>query len=168
MTIRERRRSIPRALPVTGAMTAVTAAVGSLATGRPENSRWFTRLRKPTIQPPSAVFPIVWTALYTDLAVCSAVTVDRLGETDADAARDYIRALAVNLVVNAGWSWVFFRAHRLAAAPVVAAALAASSADLVRRSATVDRAAAVALIPYPLWCTFATVLSAQIWRQNRG
>jgi hypothetical protein len=36
------------------------------------------------------VFPIVGTAHYTDIAVCSAVTADRLTET---AKREYLRAL---------------------------------------------------------------------------
>ncbi|WP_081315332.1 tryptophan-rich sensory protein [Rhodococcus opacus] len=40
--------------------------------------------------------------------------------------------------------------------------------DLVRRTAEVDRTAATALAPYPLWCVFATVLSASIWHRNRS
>ena len=47
-------------------------------------------------------------------------------------------ALAVNLAVNAGWSWVFFRWHRLGPAVGVAGLLTLSSADLVRRTARVS------------------------------
>jgi tryptophan-rich sensory protein len=49
----------------------------------------------------------------------------------------------------------------------VAGLLAASSADLVRRAADADPKLGVALAPYPLWCTFATVLSTDIWWLNR-
>jgi len=49
----------------------------------------------------------------------------------------------------------------------VAGLLAASSADLVRRAADADPKLGVALAPYPLWCSFATVLSTGIWRLNR-
>jgi translocator protein len=48
-----------------------------------------------------------------------------------------------------------------------AAALTLSSADLARRAAAADPRAGAALSPYPLWCAFATVLSAHIWRLNR-
>lgn len=164
----QHRPRIPANLSRTGAMTAIAALVGSAASGRPAKTSWFTYLRKPSFQPPPVVFPIVWTALYADIAVGSAITLDRLYEEGDDGgARNYSRALAANLVVNAGWSWVFFRWHRLAAAPVVAAILAVSSADLVRRSGRVDRGAGVALAPYAVWCAFATVLAAVIWRKNR-
>jgi tryptophan-rich sensory protein len=70
-------------------------------------------------------------------------------------------------VLNASWSWIFFNKHKLGLSAVAAGALAASSADLVRRAADADPKLGVALTPYPLWCSFATVLSAEIWRLNR-
>ncbi|OBI99425.1 TspO/MBR family protein, partial [Mycobacterium asiaticum] len=106
--------------------------------------------------------------LYTDIAATSAVTIDRLRATGRrDEARSYSIALAVNLVLNAGWSWLFFRFHKLGASALGAAVLTASSADLARRAADADPKAGVALSPYPLWCAFATVLSTHIWRLNR-
>ncbi|MGG7102010.1 TspO/MBR family protein [Rhodococcus sp. 24CO] len=159
---------IPRNLARTGALTTLTALVGSAASRSPEKTLWFRNLRKPAFQPPAVVFPVVWTALYADIAVTSAIAFDRLDETGDHAnTRRLALALLANLTVNAGWSWVFFRSHRLAAAPVIAAALAVSSSDLVIRVGRVDRSAGVALAPYPLWCSFATVLSAAIWRNNR-
>jgi translocator protein len=70
--------------------------------------------------------------------------------------------------LNAGWSWLFFRYHRLGASALGAAVLTASRADLVQRGAQADRRAGWALLPYPLWGAFATVLSTHIWRLNRG
>ncbi|MFF0492031.1 TspO/MBR family protein [Nocardia sp. NPDC004068] len=150
-----------RHLAETGAGVAAAAAVGSLAAGT--GSRWYQRVRKPWFQPPRAAFPIVWTLLYGDIAVTSARALDRATEAEARSLR---RALAVNLVLNASWTWVFFRAHRLGAATAVAGALTASSADLARRVAAVDRSGR-ALVVYPGWCAFATVLSAALWRRNR-
>jgi len=152
----------------TGALTAGTAVVGSAASRRPREDNWFASLRKPAFQPPPVVFPVVWTALYADIAVTSAAALARLQEEDPGSAAAYRRALVVNLAVNASWSWVFFRAHRLWAAPVVAGLLTASSTDLVRRTARSSPAAGAALAPYAVWCAFATVLSGTIWRINRG
>lgn len=149
----------------TVAAVVATTALGSVASADVKSS-WYLRLRKPAIQPPAVVFPIVWTLLYTDIAVTSAIVLDRLGPDDPDSGA-YRRALAVNLVLNAGWSWVFFKYHRLLPAIVVAAALAASSTDLVRRADRAGRPAAVALAPYAGWCSFATILTTAIWRRNR-
>ncbi|EPQ79282.1 tryptophan-rich sensory protein [Mycobacterium marinum str. Europe] len=111
---------------------------------------------------------MVWTALYGDIAASSAVAIDRLNATgQRDKARRYIGALSINLVLNAGWSWLFFRFHRLGASALGAAVLATSSADLVRRTADADRRAGLAMLPYAVWCAFATVLATHVWRLNR-
>jgi tryptophan-rich sensory protein len=157
----------------TAAATAATAAAGGVATD-PE-SRWYRRLRKPDWQPPALAFPVVWTALYADLAVSSAAALDSGSSDEAvgDGARArqiaaYRGALAANLVLNAGWSWLFWRARRPWLAAAECALLTASSADLVRRAYRLNRGAGAALAPYALWCGFATVLSTAIARLNPG
>jgi tryptophan-rich sensory protein len=150
------------------AAVAATAGLGGLASADVDGP-WYSGLEKPSFQPPPVAFPIAWTALYADLALTTAHALDRLERSGrAEEAAAYRRALAANLAVNAAWSWVFFRWHRLGPAVGVAGLLAVSSADLVRRTARVSKPAAVALAPYPAWCTFATVLSGAIWRLNRG
>ncbi|MBV9091465.1 MAG: tryptophan-rich sensory protein [Mycobacteriaceae bacterium] len=151
-----------RATTLIGTVVPVAAAAvaGSLAT-RPAESRWYRRLRKPRYQPPRQAFPIVWTLLYADLAISSAATIDR--SITREQALDYLRALGVNLALNASWSWLFFNRHMLKTSAAVAAALALSSADLTRRA---DRRVAPVLGLYPLWCAFASVLAAHIWQLN--
>ncbi|CQD10017.1 tryptophan-rich sensory protein [Mycobacterium lentiflavum] len=154
-------------LAATTLAVAVAAGTGGIASPR-RVPAWYTRLRKPAYQPPNAAFPIVWTGLYTDIATTSAVTLDKFRAAGQhDKARGYAAALTVNLLLNAGWSWLFFRFHKLGAAVLGAAALTASSADLARRAAAADPRAGAALAPYPLWCAFATVLATHIWRLNR-
>ena len=156
-----------RALVGTSLGTAAAAVVGSLAS-RSAIDTWYRTIDKPPYVPPNAVFPIAWTTLYTDIAVTSGKTIDTLGARgDEQAARSYTAALATNLVLNAGWSWLFFKAHKIGASAVAAAALTASSADLARRTAKVSPASGAALAPYPLWCAFATVMTTDIWRRNR-
>jgi benzodiazapine receptor len=154
-------------LTLTATTLAVSAASASGTLAGPQsNPAWYERLRKPSYQPPGIAFPVVWTALYGDIATTSAVAIDRFHAAEEhDKARGYIAALGVNLALNAGWSWLFFRYRKLGAAAVGAAALTVSSADLARRAA--DARVGAALLPYPLWCAFATVLSTHIWRLNR-
>jgi benzodiazapine receptor len=156
-----------KTLAATTLGVVVTAGSGNIASPA-RVPAWYSALRKPAYQPPKIAFPVVWTALYADIAATSAVAIDRLRTTGQhDKARRYVAALSVNLALNAGWSWVFFRYHKLGAAALGAAALTASSADLARRTADADPAAGSALLPYPVWCAFATVLSTHIWRLNR-
>ena len=157
------KKSIPA-----GTTLAVAAAAGAGSLASPRRTRaWYSRVRKPHYQPPGAVFPVVWTTLYADIAATSAVALDRFRAAGRhDEARRYTAALGVNLVLNGAWSWLFFRYHKLGASALGAAALTASSADLARRTAAADPRAGSALLPYPLWCAFATVLSTHIWRLN--
>ena len=62
---------------------------------------------------------------------------------------------------------MFFAKRRLGLGTLAAGALAVSSADLARRAGEADLKFGAALAPYPLWCGFATVMSADIWRLNR-
>ncbi len=153
-------------LAATTAAVAAAAASGSIASAKGIPA-WYSRLRKPPYQPPNAAFPVAWTTLYGDIAATSAVAIDRFRTTgQQDKARRYAAALAVNLVLNAGWSWLFFGYHKLGASALGAAALTASSADLARRAAQADPRAGLALSAYPAWCAFATVLATHVWRLN--
>ena len=135
-------------LAATTLAVAAAAGTGSIASPR-RVPTWYSRLRKPPYQPPGAAFPAVWTILYGDIAATSAVAIDAFRR------------------LNAGWSWLFFRYHKLGVSALGAAALTASSADLARRTAQAKPQAGLALSPYALWCAFATVLSTHIWRLNR-
>ena len=160
-------RNLLRALVATSTAVAATAVAGGTASAD-VRSAWYAALDKPPYQPPGQVFPVAWTALYTDIAVTGALTQAALRrEGRTGEARRFAAALAANLIANAGWSWVFFRWHRLAPASAVAGLLTLSSADLVRRAGRVSPRVAAALAPYPAWCGFATVLSTAIWRRNR-
>jgi len=155
-------------LIATGTSVAAAATAGSLASRPAIRSSWYARLRKPPYQPPQIVFAVVWPMLYADIAVVSASTIDELHDRGAARKlRAYQGALGLNLVLNGGWSWLFFNRRAFAASAAVAAALAASGADLTRRAIAVRGAGAAPLSLYPIWCGFAAVLSTHIWLLNR-
>jgi benzodiazapine receptor len=154
-----------RNLATTGGLVAAAAAAGSLATDA--DGEWYRDLEKPSWQPPPVAFPIVWTTLYADIAVTSAAVLnelDRRGE--AEQAAEFRKALAGNLALNGGWSWLFFRGHNLPASTLGAGVLALNSLRLARRAGRVDRRFALALAPYALWTAFATVLAGVVWSLN--
>jgi translocator protein len=153
--------SISRTRLAAAAGPLAAAVLGGLATD--PDSPWFRRLDKPAWYPPPQAFGIVWTGLYAGTAWAAGEVLDRLG----DRGRPFARAYALNLVLNAAWTPLFFRAHRLWPAAADAAVLTTSTVDLVRRAAAVSGPAAAVLAPYAAWTAFATALSTAIARRNR-
>ena len=154
---------LPPSLLRSSAAVAATAVIGTLGTD--VKSAWYRNLDKPTWQPPGAAFGPAWTTLYALLALACARTVDRLEKPEA--RRAFATAFGVNLALNAGWNWLFFKAHRPRLALTEIVVLEASTLDLTRRAARADSAAAAMLTPYAAWVAFATALNAAIARRNR-
>ncbi len=153
-------------LLATSAAVAATAAVGGAGTD--VRSEWYRRLDKPSWQPPGPVFGIAWTILYVLLAAAGARALDRAEQSpDPVERRRYLRSYAVNLLLNAGWTWSFFRTKRPPLGVAEVMLLLASTLELTWRTFRLDRAAGTALLPYAGWTSFATALSAEIARRNR-
>ena len=152
----------PRHLRRTSAAVAATAVVSVLGTD--VTSGWYRDLDKPDWQPPGAAFGPAWTTLYGLMALASARTLDQLDEPGE--RRAFATALGTNLVLNAGWNWLFFKARRPRWALAEILLLEASTIDLTRRAAKVDSPAATMLVPYAGWVAFATALNAAIARRN--
>ena len=150
-----------RHLPATTAAVVATAAAG--VAGTDVRSDWYARLDKPAWQPPGWVFGPAWTTLYALVAVSSARALDR---AEPAQRRSLAAALGVNLVLNTGWSWIFFTARRPRWALVEILVLEASTVDLLRRARRLDPAATWLLAPYAAWVGFATALTAAIARRN--
>lgn len=148
-----------------GTAVGICAGVGSILTD--PNNRFYKRLDLPAWQPPAALFPIAWTALYADIAVMNALVLADAAEADDKKGwRMQVAALGTNLVLNAGWTGVFFRSKRKKLAAAWAGGLAVSSADLVRRAwASAPQRGAV-LASYAAWTAFAFALSSEIARRN--
>jgi uncharacterized protein YbjT (DUF2867 family)/tryptophan-rich sensory protein len=154
-----------RVAKAVGIGVGASVVAGSLLTD--PKSAWYRGLRQPRWSPPGAAIPVVWTTLYGLIWLSSTATISELLDAGKkDEARGFAKALAVNLAINAGWSGLFFRAHRLPLAAVVSGILAASSADLSRRAAGTGEGKAGALGLYAAWCTFATALTARLAMLN--
>jgi translocator protein len=155
----------PRTIVSSIGLPLAAAALGSVATASGTRSSWYRDLAKPAIQPPSIVFPIAWSVLYAHSAIASGMAQEHMNEA---AARSYRRKLGLNMALNAGWCWSFFKGRQIGPSVVVAGALAASSADLARTAGAAYKPAGGFLVPYTAWTGFATVLNAAIWRRNRS
>ena len=73
---------------------------------------------------------------------------------------------AGQMVLNVAWTPAFFAAENLLAGLVVIVALWPAVVATVVGFDRVDRRAALLLVPYLAWVTFAAVLNYQFWRLN--
>ena len=147
-----------------GAAVAGTAWFGSRYSPKDPRIRdWYSALNKPAFNPPDAVFPVVWSALYALMAISGW----RVWRRDNSPERT--RALAfwgAQLATNADWTRLFFgerRPKRALADVLLLEALIIRYITLARK---VDAPAAGYFVPYAAWVAFATLLNAEIVRRN--
>lgn len=158
-----RRTHFARGAYYVATAAAVTATALAAATAVDADSTWYRALAKPRWQPPSWAFGAVWSPLYASLAWAGGRALTR---AEAGRRRALTTSLAVNLALNAAWNWSFFRARSPKAGVAGTVLLDLSNAELIRRTARTDTAAAAALLPYAAWCGFATALNTSIARRN--
>jgi tryptophan-rich sensory protein len=141
-------------------VTLAAGAVGGLAAAP---GVWYAGLDKPPWNPPPWVFGPVWITLYLMIGLAGALAWQ--GRTTR-AGRTGFTLFALQLVLNALWSWLFFRWHRpdLALAELLVLWLAILGTLIAFRR--IRSMAGALLVPYLLWVAFAGVLNAEIARRN--
>ncbi|TDC01099.1 tryptophan-rich sensory protein [Micromonospora fluostatini] len=141
-----------------GAAVAVAAVVGGLGTGGAATE--YGNLQQPAWAPPSWLFGPVWTVLYAMIAVAGWLAWRRAGFGPA------VYAWLAQLVLNAVWTPLFFGAgqYGLAFAEIVVLWLAIGVTVALFRP--VSRPAALLMLPYWAWVTFAAALNFSIWQLN--
>jgi benzodiazapine receptor len=139
-------------------------ALGSIPTAMAIPT-WYRSLQKPDWNPPDAVFAPVWTTLYALMGI-ALVLVRRQG---SGSATDRAQAIfGMQLALNLAWSFVFFGARDLRGALVVIGLLWVAILATVAQFWRVRRSAALLLVPYLAWVSFASILNADIARRNQG
>ena len=140
------------------------SGIGGAATSTSVGT-WYQTLQKPSFNPPSWIFGPVWTALYIFMAIAG-WRVWRLGPSIA--GRRALVLFAVQLLLNVGWSLLFFGAQRIDLALAEIVVLLATIVGTAVLFGRLDRWAGALFVPYVLWVGFATLLNASIWWLNRA
>jgi len=156
-----RTRSVLGLAAFVGGCLAVSAIGGAITAG--SVGTWYPTLVKPSFTPPDWLFPPVWTALFVLMGVAAWRVWRQAGWTKG---RPALAAFALQLLLNLGWSLLFFGMQWVGAALAEILALLAAILWTAARFARIDRAAALLLAPYALWVGFAAVLTAAIWLNN--
>ncbi len=134
---------------VIGALPAVF--VGS-------DTGWFDR---PWFYPPEVLFSIVWTLLFTLMAIALFIVWER--GTPRAAVNSAIGLFALQLFLNVAWTPAFFGLQSPALGLVVIAALWLVIVATIVAFARVSRVAAALLVPYLLWVSYAIAINYAIY-----
>lgn len=123
---------------------------------------WYRTIAKPSWTPPDRVFGPVWTMLFILMGV-AAWLVWRRGWP---SCRGALGLFAAQLLLNVGWSLVFFGLRSPGWAFVEILCLWIAVLATIALFWGHSRLAALLLLPYLGWSTFAAILNLAIWRAN--
>lgn len=119
----------------------------------------YATLVKPAFSPPNWIFAPVWIALYALMGFAAYLVWQKGGKKE-------LRWYWAQLAVNAIWTPLFFGLKDPTLALFDIVLLLALIAITMWKFARVSRTAALLLVPYLLWVTYATALSFGIWHLN--
>jgi benzodiazapine receptor len=122
----------------------------------PSIQGWYMTLQKAPFNPPSFLFGPVWTALYFIMAVALFLVLQK----KLKKQRNFLIILfSAQLVLNFLWSVIFFGAHLPWAAFLEILLLWISIALLIVDFWKYSKPAAILLVPYLAWVSFASILN---------
>lgn len=134
--------------------------------------RDYAEMYKPPLSPPGWVFPVVWTILYILMGIAAWLVLEtgRAGgsgtpqekEQQAEAVRLGLMLYGIQLLLNGAWSLLFFnqKMYFLAFADLLLLWLAIYLT--IQQFKQVNRIAALLMVPYLVWVTFAGYLNLAI------
>ena len=143
---------------------AVALGVGSLSALLTSGSMdIYSSVETPSLSPPSIVFPIVWTILFTLMGISAA----RVYIANGYKRNNALTVYAVQLAVNFCWSIIFFNMRAFLFAFIWLILLWGLIIVMIKGFYKHDKTAAYLQIPYLLWVTFAGYLNFGIYWLNR-
>lgn len=140
----------------------VVGLVASVLTGN--TMMEFGRLKQPPLAPPAWLFPVAWTILYILMGVASYLIYRLNPKTKAERKLQTAELIIyfVQLFFNFMWTIFFFRLEMRWFAFGWLIVMWLMILALICMCAKNRKAAAWCLVPYLLWCTFASYLNIMI------
>lgn len=140
----------------------IPLAVGSLSSLLSGNMSMYSTLNKSTLNPPSFIFPIVWTILYILMGISSYIVYSSNSPDTPKALKIYF----LQLFFNFWWSIIFFGFGQYLLAFLWLIILIILIYVMIKEFYKISPAAAYLQIPYLLWCLLAAYLNFVIYIKN--
>ena len=138
--------------------------VGSFVT-RDSVSTWYAELSRPSFTPPDWTFGVVWPILYVMMGI-SAFLIWNEG-FDKREVKVALGIFGLQLILNGLWTPIFFGLHLIGVALIEIIMMWAAILLTINFFWKISKPAALLLLPYILWVSFAIVLNASLFLLNR-
>lgn len=140
----------------------IPLAVGSLsALLTRDAAQAFDLLDKPSLSPPAWLFPVAWTILYILMGISSYIVL-----VSGKPASRALFIYAVQLFFNFAWTLIFFNLEAYLTAFIWLTVLWILILAAIIMFSRISKPAALLMIPYILWVTFAGYLNLMIYILN--
>jgi translocator protein len=126
---------------------------------------WYATLEKPVFNPPNWVFAPVWTLLYIFMGIAAGLVWDKL-HTNTELVKKGLLFFAIQLALNALWSYLFFGLSNLLLASIEIILLLLIIFETYLIFKKIDKNAGLLFIPYIVWVSFASILTITIFVLN--
>jgi len=136
-------------------VTFIAPVIGSYVTSVFKEP-WYSEIIQPSFNPPSWVFPPVWSTLY----VMMSIAIWRVWIAFFNSR--ILKLYFFHLFFNCIWSIIFFGFHQIALALINIIVILFFIIILMKEYLKVDKLSFYLMIPYFLWSSFALVLNASI------
>jgi translocator protein len=127
---------------------------------------WYPTLVKPSFNPPNWIFAPVWSMLYIMMGVAAGLVWNRI-DFEKDLVKKALILFAVQLALNALWSYLFFGLKNPMLAGIEIVLLWLMIFETYSKFVKINKIAGYLFIPYLLWVSFAMVLNGSMWWLNR-
>ena len=136
-------------------VTSIAPVIGSYVTSVFKEP-WYSEIIQPSFNPPSWVFPPVWSTLY----VMMSIAIWRVWIAFFNSR--ILKLYFIHLFFNCIWSIIFFGFHQIGLALINIIVILFFIIILMKEYLKIDKLSFYLMIPYFLWSSFALVLNASI------
>ena len=136
-------------------VTFIAPVIGSYVTSVFKEP-WYSEIIQPSFNPPSWVFPPVWSTLY----VMMSIAIWRVWIAFFNSR--ILKLYFFHLFFNCIWSVIFFGFHQIGLALINIIVILFFIIILMKEYLKIDKLSFYLMIPYFLWSSFALVLNASI------
>jgi len=129
--------------------------------GRPD--KWYNnKLKKPELNPPNYIFPIVWTILYLMIGISYYLALSKTNDI-----KNWILPI-LHLLLNFSYSPMFFYFRELLLSSILTTLILITGLMIIYQFSILDKSliSTYLLIPYIIWLCFANYLSWSIYLIN--
>ena len=143
---------------VVGVLGTVIVAIYAIGSGRmvATDAEWYRSLPRPSWQPPSSVFGIIWPYNFAMLVTATWLVASRLSTANQMI---WLLSLALSVTAALTWAWLFYGPHAILASGFALVLATVFTIPLLVIAFRVSPVLGFAFLPYQLWLAVATSLA---------